>query len=120
MKKDPLQQYIALRAALATEKTRLEQRLAEINRALDLEAPKPQARGTPRAENTMSLREAVTRVTKDKALTKPEILEGVQKLGYKFTAKDPTNSLNVLLYSGNFKNLGNGTFKALKKGKGEI
>jgi hypothetical protein len=48
--------------------------------------------------NIMSLREAVVQVTTPKALTKKEILAAVDKLGYKFTTKDPTNSLNQILY----------------------
>jgi hypothetical protein len=58
----------------------------------------------------------VAQVTKDKALTKKEILKAIDKIGYKFTARDPMNSLNVALYTpGNFKNNGDGTFRALKK-----
>ncbi|MCI0534319.1 MAG: winged helix-turn-helix domain-containing protein [Verrucomicrobiales bacterium] len=55
----------------------------------------------------MSLKAAVTQVTEDKALTKAEILAAIKKLGYKFTAKDPVNSLNTVLYSKKaFKNQG--------------
>lgn len=116
MKNDPLKQFVALRAALTQERARVAKRLAEIDHALESTEPKAQTRGTPRAENSMSLRAAVAQVTRDKALTKPEILAAVEKLGYKFTAKDPLNSLNVTLYTpGNFKNMGDGTFKALKK-----
>ncbi|MFO1458724.1 MAG: hypothetical protein U1G08_04895 [Verrucomicrobiota bacterium] len=47
----------------------------------------------------MSLAEAVLTVTKAKPLSKPEILTAIGKLGYKFTAKSPLNSLNTFLYS---------------------
>ena len=120
MKVDSVKQFVALRAALTQEKARLESRLAEINRALGngvaTASKRSPVQGRPRAENSMSLREAVARVTKNKPLTKPEILKAIQKIGYKFTAKDPMNSLNVVLYTpGNFKNNGDGTFSALKK-----
>jgi len=49
-------------------------------------------------------------VTTGKPLGKSEILEAVQKLGYRFAAKNPVNSLNTVLYSGDsFKNQ-NGKF----------
>lgn len=120
MKVDSLKQFIALRAALAQEKARLESRLAEINQVLgDAPAPVPRSVNAPsrgRAANAMSLREAAAQVTKDKALTKQQILQAIDKIGYKFTARDPLNSLNVALYTpGNFKNNGDGTFRALKK-----
>ncbi|HEY0548575.1 MAG TPA: hypothetical protein VGF13_03180 [Verrucomicrobiae bacterium] len=120
MKADSLKQFIALRTALTQEKAQLESRLAEINRVLgaasgsaprNITAP---ARG--RAANALSLREAVAQVTKDKALTKGQILQAIEKIGYKFTARDPMNSLNVTLYTpGNFKNNGDGTFRVVKK-----
>ena len=111
--KDAVKQFVALRTALTAEKARLEARLAEINRALGQGAPasrtiaeQSSARGgRVRAKNTMSLKEAVTRVTRNKPMTRNEILEAIRKIGYKFTAKDPMNSLNVTLYTkGNFKN----------------
>ncbi len=62
----------------------------------------------------MSLKEAVTRVTRTKPMTRQEILEAIKKAGYKFTARDPMNSLSVTLYTkGNFKNQ-NGKFSPLK------
>jgi hypothetical protein len=46
-------------------------------------------------------------VTKAKPLSKPEILTAVSKSGYVFTAVNPMNSLNTLLYSDKaFKNHG--------------
>ncbi|MBX3731992.1 MAG: hypothetical protein KF791_05310 [Verrucomicrobiae bacterium] len=63
-----------------------------------------------RASNSMSLAEAVLTVTRAKPLSKTEILAAVDRLGYKFSAKDPLNSLNTTLYSNKkIKNFG-GTF----------
>lgn len=58
----------------------------------------PKMRGN-RAGNTISLRDAVKQVTKDKPLSRQEILDAVQAIGYKFKAKDPLNSLSTLLYT---------------------
>jgi len=120
MKVDPVKQFVTLRAALVNEKARLEARLVEIDRALGQTA-RPGSASKPadqaprqRAHNTMSLKEAITRVTKNKPLTKPEILEAIKKIGYRFAAKNPMNSLNVTLYTkGNFKNA-NRKFSPLK------
>lgn len=103
---DKLQQYLASLKALHAEKARLEARLEQINAAL---ADTPGAatgqsgrhtgrRGRPR-RNGLSLREAVVQVTRSRALSKPEILQAIQKIGYKFATKDPMNSLNAMLYA---------------------
>lgn len=113
MNKDPLKQYTALREAMTKRKAEIENELDAINAALGgpAESPTPKAKATKvaspkaskgprkRAENTLSLVEAVLAVTKDKPLSKPEILAAVEKLGYKFSAKSPMNSLNTLLYT---------------------
>jgi hypothetical protein len=124
MKIHPLKQFVSLRDQLTKRKAELEKELSEINSALGSEvfhspvasshvasaahassASKGGASRGRRAKNTMSLKEAVLAVTKSKPLTKQEILDAVDKLGYKFTAKNPTNSLNTLLYSDKaFKN----------------
>lgn len=130
MKRDPLKQFVALRSSLLKRKAVLEAELTKINSALGVanaavaeaapakttkavKAPKaaaPKAR-RKRAENAMSLKEAVLAATKAKALAKADILTAVSKLGYKFTAKDPMNSLNTLLYGDkSFKNHGDGKF----------
>ena len=56
----------------------------------------------------MSLKDAVLRVTATRAMTKQEVYDAVQKLGYKFGGKDPLNSLGVVLYGKNprFRNDG--------------
>ena len=129
MNVDSIKQYVALRAALKQEKAQLESRLAAINHALSetsgsaapaapvaakAPASAPSRRG--RAANTLSLKEAVLQVLKPGPLAKKDILAAVGKIGYKFTASDPMNSLNTLLYTpGNCKNLGGGQWGLLKK-----
>ena len=116
MKRDPLKQYVALRESLSKRKAVLEAELSKINAALGATTTKvttvavaapARAAAAPagrrvklkRAQNTMSLKAAVLAATKAKPLAKAEILEAVAKLGYKFAAKDPMNSLNTLLYT---------------------
>lgn len=121
MKNDSLKQYVSLRDALQAERETLIARLQQIEAALGgavtSSAPVKGKRGPKpgkRARNEMSLKEAVLKVTTGKSLTKDEILAGIRKLGYKFTAKDPVNSLNTVLYSkGQFKNDG-GKFSPAK------
>ncbi|MBA4147894.1 MAG: hypothetical protein H0X66_07235 [Verrucomicrobia bacterium] len=113
MKIDKLKQFVALRQSLLTEKAQLETRLAQINKALGEETgttktatPAPaRASASPQVTNPMSLKAAVRKVTSARSLTKKEILQAIGKLGYRFSAKDPMNSLNVVLYTkGQFKN----------------
>lgn len=103
MKRDPLKQFTSLRESLSKRKAVLEAELARINAALGV-ASAAVASSTGggravRAQNSMSLKQAVLAATKAKPLSKPEILEAVAKLGYQFSAKDPMNSLNTLLYT---------------------
>ena len=126
MNVDSVKQYVALKAALKQEKAQLESRLAAINQALNESSSSaavpavarslatiPKRRG--RAANKLSLKEVVALALKAGPLSKPAILAAVAKLGYTFTASDPMNSLNTLLYTpGNFKNLGGGQW-TLKK-----
>jgi len=103
---DKLQQYLASLKALHAEKAQLEARLEQINAALS-DTPggatgrrgrRVGRRGRAR-RNGLSLREAVVQVTRSRALAKPEILQAIQKIGYKFATKDPMNSLNAMLYA---------------------
>ena len=50
----------------------------------------------------------MVQLTSKRAMTKQEILSEVSKLGYRFTTKDPVNSLNAVLYGKNpkFKHAG--------------
>ena len=105
---DKLQKYLASLDELRAEKAELEGRLEKINQAL-AGAPGSVGRrgrfgagrraGGGRRRNGLSLRAAVTQVTKNRPMTKAEILEAVQKVGYKFATKDPMNSLNAMLYA---------------------
>lgn len=117
MKNDPLKAFVSLRDNLLKRKAVLEDELAQIDKVLAISpkaasvaAPKAAASTTAggrpkRAKNELSLKEAVIAVTKGKSLSKPDILEAIAKIGYKFTAKSPMNSLNTLLYSDKaFKN----------------
>lgn len=127
MKNDKLKQFVSLREQLLRDKADLEARLSEINKALGAvtgaavapvvaaapaakrgrkpSAAKPAAAaaakpaGRKRAQNSISLREAVLNATKAKPLSRQEILAAVQSAGYVFTAKDPLNSLSTLLYT---------------------
>jgi hypothetical protein len=129
MKVDPVQRYMALHAALVKERAALEERLAKVNRALTGRAA-PSAAGArgakgastttqvrrrrKRARNQMPLRDAVLQVIKARPMTKQDIMAAVTRAGYKFTAKDPMNSLNALLYAkGQFKRV-NGKFSPAK------
>ena len=108
---DPVQQYLKAREDLIKEKERLEQRLREIEAALaggpePSAAPAPVAKkkgrprgsgGRGRGKNVISLREAIRRVTWERPLTRKEILDEVVKLGYKFSTKNPINSINQVL-----------------------
>lgn len=62
-------------------------------------AAAPRPRGGKRIRNKVSLRDAIMAVTKNRPMTKQEILAAVQKNGYRFNAKDPMPSLNSVLYS---------------------
>ena len=113
--KDSLKQFTQLRESLLKRQAAVQAELTQISAALGAfgsAAPAPAApasRGAAkaaakrgprkRAENAISLAEAVLTVTKAKPLSKPEILSAVEKLGYKFAAKSPLNSLNTLLYT---------------------
>lgn len=125
MKLTDVDQYVAMRASLANEKATLEARLTAINRALDDRSeavaakpgpkpapklgPKPGAKAVvrrgPRAKNSMTMKEAMTRALADQALGRKELLEAVLKLGYKFSARDALSSISTVLYTDkSFKN----------------
>ena len=125
MNVDSIKRFVALKAALKQEKAQLESRLAAINRALSetstpAASPVVEKASAPgkrtRAVNKLSLKQAVFQVLKSGPLSKRDILTAVGKIGYQFTASDPMNSLNTLLYTpGNCKNLGDGQWGLLKK-----
>jgi hypothetical protein len=115
MKLTDVDKYLALRESLTKEKLALETRLAAINRALGSAVPSAlTARAKPgpkpgsrrkRAKNEMSMKDAAVKALTGKSLSRHEVLKGILALGYKFTAKDPLNSVSSLLYSDpSFKN----------------
>ena len=105
MTKDPLKQFTLLRDSMLRKKESIEKELAAINAALGefgasgSPGTTESTPGRKRAENSMSLLEAVLAATKAKPLAKKEILGAIDELGYKFAAKSPMNSLNTLLYT---------------------
>ena len=123
MKMDNLRRYIDLRDSLVREKNQLQHRLQQIGQALGQREPAAGLasrafgggtgrRGRP-ARGGLSLRDAVLQLTSRRPMTKEEILEGVQQLGYTFSTNNPLNSLGVILYGKKprFKNEG-GRFSA--------
>jgi len=114
--KNILKEFTQLRASLLKRQVEVQDELASINAALGtlaaatatvapVAAPaapaERSARPGPRQRTAkdMSLAEAVLTVTKGGPLAKQEILDAVLKLGYKFSTKDPMNSLSTTLYS---------------------
>jgi transposase len=111
MRKDALKEFVSLRQSLTTERETLQKRLREIEAALGGgEIPLSRRAASGRAEglkrrqlpkriaNPMSLRAAIVKVTSESPKTKAEILKSVKKLGYRFSGKDPMNSIGVVLY----------------------
>lgn len=138
MKSDSLQQYVPHLESILNEKAELEKRLDEIDQILQSLQSKESSSSTPppsggakqaraakkvskvgvraRAQNKLSLREAIRQATARKPLTKVEIVEAIGKLGYKFSTSNPLNSLSSVLYGGKkeFQNVGGGRFSPTK------
>jgi hypothetical protein len=113
MKNDTVSRYVTLREELTKQKQELEERLSRINEALGQSSTDastvPRGRGRPPGgAGTLSLREAVLQATGKRAMSKQEILDEVQRLGYRFSTGNPANSLGTILYGKNprFKNEG--------------
>ncbi len=135
MRSTTIKKFMAMREALVKEKAALEARLAEINEALGTASepeavavtpsgkkpgrptarkkPGPKKRG-PRAKNSVSLKSAVLKVLGKKGLSRQDIVAAVQASCYKFSTKNPLNSVSAMLYSDKktFKNKG-GKFSAV-------
>lgn len=106
---DPLTQLATLRAALQKERTEILERLQQIEAALGDGGPAafirsgkngtaPRQKRGPRAQNTLTVREAITKATTARPLGLSEIVQAVGKLGYKFSSKNPQNSVGAYLY----------------------
>ncbi len=110
-----LQKFHALRSALISEREAIQKRLNELSAVLGADeapaavvapasAPVPKRRGRPPGQknrvvpNTMSLREAVLKVLTTTPMTKQELLDAVQKVGYRFASAKPKFSLETFLY----------------------
>ena len=110
MKNDSLANYLKLRSDLLKERSQIERRLEQINKALggsteaSYEADEPVASSsshTPASRtrrNKVSLKKLVTQMLSEKSLTKEELLKAVVATGYKFSTKNPLNSMGVILY----------------------
>lgn len=105
--RDILREYTTLRQQLTQERQRIQARLQQIEAVLgEVEAAAPAspppspARQTasPRPDNKVSLREAITQATSKQPLKVREIVDSVQKLGYRFQSSNPVNSVGAYLY----------------------
>lgn len=104
MRGNLLKQYVSLHESLVRERSGLQKRLNDINRVLGGEILVPfAAKRGRRKRGGLSLRDAVLKVISATPLTKGEILQGIQSLGYRFSTKNPMNSLGVILYGKNQK-----------------
>lgn len=118
---DNISRFVALRGMLEAERSAIYQRLRELDAALGAaagtqEQPKaaspspaplvPRRRGRPPgSRNTSSagakfgLREAIAQAVARGPLLLRDLVPAVQKLGYRFTSKNPYNSMGAYLYS---------------------
>lgn len=127
---DAVQQFNALRQALIRERDQIQRRLQQINQALGestASAPSGAPGSAPAAPmqrfgpgrpapGQLTIREAITKATANKAMNVREIVEAVQQMGYKFSSSNPINSVGAYLYAGgkkHFKNEG-GRFSPLR------
>lgn len=108
---DSVARFVALRASLLKEREALHNRLQQIETALGnvTEArwtgtsslgTGPRKRGRPPRSGTgLSIREAITKVTSRQPLGLSELVDAVQRIGYRFESKNPRNSVGAYLYS---------------------
>ena len=94
------QQLQQRRAQLQSELNEIDQALASVQGGTvtsnQVSTPTPGRRG--RGSNAMSLREVVLQVLGSGPKTKEEILEGIGRTSYRFSAAKPMNSLQTFLY----------------------
>lgn len=117
-----LAQFVRLRSAILAERDAVRSRLKDLDTVLgtaDTSANVVSARNTApeppvRSETTtwrkrgrhsvfrptLTLRHAVEKATVKRPLPIRDLVPAVQKLGYRFTSKNPYNSLGAYLYSG--------------------
>lgn len=120
-----INQFMALKAALEAERDSIRSRLQALDAILGSSAnlsaaPRdqmsvgslaPRRRGRPPGrrnapktadaggEQKFGLREAVRQAIANRALSIRELVPAVERLGYRFSSKDPVNSLGAYLYS---------------------
>lgn len=116
VKTDRLKQFVNLRQALEAEKISLETRLAEINQALG-SSPAVAAPAAPKAEskrgrkpgrakakaaktrNAAPLKDLILQIVSETPLNRRDLLNALEKRGYRFNTDKPLNSLSAMLYS---------------------
>lgn len=108
MKNDSLANYLKLRSDLLKERTTIERRLEQINKALggsqevsfedDQPVSSSQTTTSRTRRNKVSLKKLVIQMLSERAMTKEELLKAVTSTGYKFSTKNPLNSMGVILY----------------------
>jgi len=125
--RDALQDFVRLSQSLQTERAAILVRLAELDRALGSGAQAsvaggeipipfalaPKRRGRPPGSgrrgrggrratapdgSKLGMREAITQATAQGAMIIRDLVPAMQKLGYKFSSKNPVNSVGAYLY----------------------
>jgi len=117
---DSIAKFHALHSALTAERQALQQRLDRINTALGVDGPLPSmptsvtrpSRSATRPNNALTLRESIAQITSQRPLYIRQIVQTLQKSGYKFTSTNPVNSVGAYLYGGGKKHFSrvNGKF----------
>jgi hypothetical protein len=108
---DSVARFVALRASLLKEREALHNRLQQIETALGSVGESrwthtssltsgPRKRGRPpRSGAGLSIREAIAKVTARQPMGLSELVDAVQRIGYRFESKNPRNSVGAYLYS---------------------
>lgn len=115
---NPFKEYLRLKEELLKERASLAERIQQINTVLNAQefyfSRTANVQFEPKRiasrRNTMTLRDAVTLITRNKPMTKEEILMELNKVGYEFATPKPINSLNTILYTKGLFKRENGKF----------
>lgn len=97
-----LKQFETLHRQLVEEREQLRQRLAALNNALGdngspaTAMPVGAARATTARD--LGMREAIQQATSAQPLSVREIVDAIQKIGFRFKSKNPYNSVGAYLY----------------------
>jgi hypothetical protein len=111
IRKDILKEFTSLQQELGDERRRIQSRLAQLDRVLSLtvaatagvpNVPSPQngnqAPRRERVQNKLSMREAIEEATAQRPLAVRDIVDAVQRLGFRFRSTNPVNSIGAYLY----------------------